>query len=55
VADEAPGRSVRRGPRGDVDNDPVVLAHGGALLKNNFRVRMVDADTVTRPPCWTTR
>ncbi len=27
-----------------VDNDPVVLAHGRALLEDNFRVRMVDAD-----------
>jgi len=27
-----------------VDNDPVVLAHGRALLEDNFRVRMVGAD-----------
>lgn len=27
-----------------VDNDPVVLAHGRALLEDNFRVRMVAAD-----------
>jgi hypothetical protein len=27
-----------------VDNDPVVLAHGRALLEDNARVRMVDAD-----------
>jgi S-adenosyl methyltransferase len=27
-----------------VDNDPVVLAHGRALLEDNFRVRMVEAD-----------
>jgi hypothetical protein len=27
-----------------VDNDPVVLAHGRALLEENFRVHMVDAD-----------
>ncbi|MFC4855024.1 SAM-dependent methyltransferase [Actinophytocola glycyrrhizae] len=27
-----------------VDNDPVVLAHGRALLEDDFRVRMVDAD-----------
>ncbi|GAB1514039.1 SAM-dependent methyltransferase [Actinophytocola sp. KF-1] len=27
-----------------IDNDPVVLAHGRALLEDNFRVRMVGAD-----------
>lgn len=27
-----------------VDNDPVVLAHGRALLEDNFRVRMIGAD-----------
>src|SRR5690349_5228916 len=27
-----------------VDNDPVVLAHGRALLEDNFRERMVGAD-----------
>ena len=27
-----------------VDNDPVVLAHGRALLEDNYRVRMVGAD-----------
>jgi SAM-dependent methyltransferase len=30
-----------------VDNDPVVLAHGRALLEDNFRVRMVGADIFT--------
>jgi SAM-dependent methyltransferase len=32
-----------------VDNDPVVLAHGRALLEDNFRVRMVGADIFTPP------
>ncbi|MFI7674612.1 SAM-dependent methyltransferase [Actinophytocola sp. NPDC049390] len=27
-----------------IDNDPVVLAHGRALLEDNFRVRMIGAD-----------
>jgi hypothetical protein len=31
-----------------VDNDPVVMAHGRALLEDNFRVRMVEAD-IFRP------
>ncbi len=30
-----------------VDNDPVVLAHGRALLEDDFRVRMVGADIFT--------
>jgi hypothetical protein len=32
-----------------VDNDPVVLAHGRALLEENVRVHMVAADIFTPP------